>query len=37
VSTPDSTDEPKNRRVDYILSIDAPALKAGAPPAWKKT
>jgi outer membrane protein OmpA-like peptidoglycan-associated protein len=28
VATPDNTDEPKNRRVDYILSVEDPALHA---------
>jgi outer membrane protein OmpA-like peptidoglycan-associated protein len=37
VKTGDEVDEPKNRRVDYILSIDEPALKSGTfRPAWKK-
>jgi outer membrane protein OmpA-like peptidoglycan-associated protein len=38
VATPDQTDEPRNRRVDYILSADPPTLKAtGFRAAWKKT
>ncbi len=37
VKTGDNVDEPKNRRVDYILGIDPPALKAGSPPAWHPT
>ncbi|HEX7596686.1 MAG TPA: OmpA family protein, partial [Polyangia bacterium] len=28
VATPDNTAEPRNRRVDYILSIEDPVLKA---------
>lgn len=37
VKTADETDEPQNRRVDYVLSIDAPRLKSsGAPAAWKR-
>jgi outer membrane protein OmpA-like peptidoglycan-associated protein len=28
VATPDNTDEPRNRRVDYILSVEDPVLKA---------
>jgi outer membrane protein OmpA-like peptidoglycan-associated protein len=34
VATPDETDEPRNRRVDYILAIEEPALK-GVRAAWK--
>lgn len=33
VSTPDQTDEPRNRRVDYILSDGEPGLKAAV---WKR-
>jgi outer membrane protein OmpA-like peptidoglycan-associated protein len=33
VKTPDETDEPRNRRVDYILALDAPAL--GGDASWK--
>ncbi|HMI86588.1 MAG TPA: OmpA family protein [Polyangiaceae bacterium] len=37
VKTPDETDEPRNRRVDYILSIDEPSFKtSGFRPAWKR-
>jgi outer membrane protein OmpA-like peptidoglycan-associated protein len=37
VKTADETDEPRNRRVDYILSIDEPAFKtSGFRPAWKR-
>jgi outer membrane protein OmpA-like peptidoglycan-associated protein len=28
VATPDNTDEPRNRRVDYILSVEEPVLRA---------
>jgi outer membrane protein OmpA-like peptidoglycan-associated protein len=36
VATPDNTDEPKNRRVDYILSVEDPVLRAtDFRPAWK--
>ena len=36
VKTEDEVDEPKNRRVDYILAIEPPALKSGAAAAWKR-
>jgi outer membrane protein OmpA-like peptidoglycan-associated protein len=36
VKTEDEVDEPKNRRADYILAIEAPTLKSGAAAAWKK-
>jgi outer membrane protein OmpA-like peptidoglycan-associated protein len=37
VKTADEVDEPRNRRVDYILSIDEPAFKtSGFRPAWKR-
>jgi len=37
VATPDETDEPRNRRVDYILSVEDPPLKAaGFRPVWKR-
>ncbi|MET0595258.1 MAG: OmpA family protein [Polyangiaceae bacterium] len=37
VKTADEVDEPKNRRVDYILSIDEPIFKtSGFRPAWKR-
>jgi outer membrane protein OmpA-like peptidoglycan-associated protein len=37
VKTPDETDEPRNRRVDYILAIDEPVMKTtGLRPAWKR-
>jgi outer membrane protein OmpA-like peptidoglycan-associated protein len=35
VETKDEVDEPKNRRVDYILSVEPPAGKTGRLPAWK--
>jgi hypothetical protein len=36
VATPDNTDEPRNRRVDYILSVEDPILKATEfQAAWK--
>lgn len=37
VATPDETDEPRNRRVDYILGLDEPVLKStGFRPSWKR-
>jgi outer membrane protein OmpA-like peptidoglycan-associated protein len=37
VGTPDGTDEPRNRRVDYILAVEEPALKTvGFRPSWKR-
>lgn len=37
VATRDGVDEPRNRRVDYILAIDEPALKVTAfKPTWKR-
>jgi outer membrane protein OmpA-like peptidoglycan-associated protein len=37
VGTPDQTDEPRNRRVDYILAVEDPALKATRHrAAWKR-
>lgn len=35
VKTPDETDEPKNRRVDYILGLEPPRFKSGGEIAWK--
>jgi len=36
VPTPDNTSEPRNRRVDYILSVDDPVLPASDfQPTWK--
>lgn len=37
VVTPDNTDEPRNRRVDYILAVEEPVLKTTAFRAmWKR-
>lgn len=37
VGTADEVDEPRNRRVDYILSLDEPAFKTtGFRPVWKR-
>jgi outer membrane protein OmpA-like peptidoglycan-associated protein len=37
VPTPDQTDEPRNRRADYFLSVDEPAVKTtGFRPSWKR-
>lgn len=37
VQTPDETDEPRNRRADYILAVEEPLLKSGKfHPAWKR-
>jgi outer membrane protein OmpA-like peptidoglycan-associated protein len=36
VKTADNVDEPKNRRVDYILSDDPPRYGGGFTPAWKR-
>jgi len=37
VKTADNVDEPRNRRVDYILSVEEPALRAtGFHPSWKR-
>jgi outer membrane protein OmpA-like peptidoglycan-associated protein len=37
IKTPDETDEPRNRRADYILAIDEPVMKtSGLRPAWKR-
>jgi len=37
VSTADGVDEPRNRRVDYILSMDEPTMTTtGFRPAWKR-
>jgi len=36
VRTEDEVDEPKNRRVDYVLSIDLPRYKSNRVPPWKK-
>lgn len=38
VKTADNVDEIRNRRVDYILSVEEPALRAtGFRPSWKRT
>ncbi len=38
VATKDETSEARNRRVDYILALDAPAIKSGAyRPNWRTT
>jgi hypothetical protein len=37
VKTEDEVDEPRNRRADYILSIESPRFKTkGTIPTWKK-
>jgi len=36
VKTADNVDEPKNRRVDYILSDDPPRYAGGFSPSWKR-
>jgi outer membrane protein OmpA-like peptidoglycan-associated protein len=37
VTTPDDTDEPGNRRAEYIIAVDAPALThTPFPPDWRK-
>jgi outer membrane protein OmpA-like peptidoglycan-associated protein len=37
VKTADEVDEPRNRRVDYILSVDEPVLKSsGFHPSWTR-
>lgn len=37
VGTPDETDEPRNRRADYILSVEPPSFRnAPFAPRWKK-
>jgi outer membrane protein OmpA-like peptidoglycan-associated protein len=36
IATPDNTDEPRNRRADYILSVEEPVLRAtDFRPVWK--
>jgi outer membrane protein OmpA-like peptidoglycan-associated protein len=36
IATPDNTNEPRNRRVDYILSVEDPVLRAtDFRPVWK--
>jgi outer membrane protein OmpA-like peptidoglycan-associated protein len=37
VNTPDETDEPRNRRAEYVLSVGEPTIAhASAPPGWKR-
>jgi outer membrane protein OmpA-like peptidoglycan-associated protein len=38
VQTPDQTDEPRNRRADYIIADDAPPMTGGTTfkPSWKR-
>lgn len=37
VKTADEVDEPQNRRVDYVLSVEIPRFKStGGTPSWKK-
>jgi len=37
VATPDQTDEPRNRRADYIIADDAPPMSGAAfKPGWKR-
>ncbi len=37
VKTADEVDEPRNRRVDYILSVDEPVMKTtGYRPSWRR-
>ena len=36
VKTADNVDEPKNRRVDYVLSDDPPRYAGGFTPSWKR-
>jgi outer membrane protein OmpA-like peptidoglycan-associated protein len=36
VSTADNVDEPRNRRVDYVLSDEPPRYGGGATAAWKR-
>jgi outer membrane protein OmpA-like peptidoglycan-associated protein len=37
VPTPDQTDEPRNRRVDYFLAVDEPQIKTtNFRPVWKR-
>ena len=35
VETKDEVDEPRNRRVDYILAVEPPTLKKGRNPQWR--
>ena len=36
VKTADNVDEPRNRRVDYVLSDGPPQYSGGLSPAWKQ-
>lgn len=37
ISTPDNTDEPRNRRAEYIIAVEDPVLKVTPfPPKWRK-
>jgi outer membrane protein OmpA-like peptidoglycan-associated protein len=36
VSTADNVDEPRNRRVDYVLSDEPPRYGGGLAPAWRR-
>jgi outer membrane protein OmpA-like peptidoglycan-associated protein len=36
VKTPDNVDEPRNRRVDYVLSDDPPQYSGGQRPGWRQ-
>ena len=36
VGTKDETDEPRNRRVDYILALEPPGFSGGVAARWKK-
>ena len=36
VQTADETDEPKNRRADYILSVESPVRNSALKPNWQK-
>jgi outer membrane protein OmpA-like peptidoglycan-associated protein len=36
VATPDETDEPKNRRAEYIVAVEPPPIRnAGVEPRWE--
>jgi outer membrane protein OmpA-like peptidoglycan-associated protein len=36
IKTADEVDEPRNRRVDYILAIDEPTMASGVHPSWHR-
>ena len=36
IKTADEVDEAQNRRVDYVLAVEAPRMKTGGVPAWKQ-